>query len=338
MDLRERDLSAEDLAQLQRFIIDRKLAYQPFIFRRDLEVGEGWRFHDGEEAGGTVYWPGGDPEVSDLFVKEEDLASFRRHNAELRRIYDYFLDTLTSQLGDISGLSFAEVGCNTGYFLHGLALRGAARTIGYDFTNNSKLFEWFNRVLGTRSEFHWAEWDSLGHKLQYAEVPEVDVALSVAVTCHLSDPLHHIAYLCDRSRKAVFLWCPVSAHEDLSISYGRPAKYLNSLSFPVCFDNEVCPSVPLLRLALEESGFGDIREVEPPAGLSPRWLEWYGSQKGYVAFRTGDKKTALSGAKARRPLPGDYPEALNGDGGRAEPFTRSIRGKLGRARRRLLGF
>lgn len=335
MDLRDRNLSPQDISQIHHFIIQRKLCYQPFIFSDDLEVGEGLKFHDGEFAGGEVYWKGADPGAASL-VKDEELAHFRECNATLRKIYEHFLDSLTSQLGDISRMSFAEVGCNTGYFLHGLALRGAARTVGFDFTINDEVFAWFNRVLGTNSEFHWAEWDSLNHRLQYAEMPEVDVALSVAVTCHLSDALHHIAYLCDRARKAVFFWSPVSEHGDLSLSFGDPAKYPNSLNFPVCFDNEVRPSVPLLRLALEKSGFADIRELEPPPDLSPPWLDWYRQQKGYIAFRTGDRKSALSGVKARRDLPLDHPEAVGGGG--ANSLVSDVRGRLGRARRRLLGF
>lgn len=313
MDFRDRKLTPQDLAQLHEFIIDRRLGYQPFIFTDTLEVGEGLKFLDGENAGREAYWQDADPRAADIVVKDEDRAHFRECNSGLRVIYEHFINTLVSQLGgDISKLSFAEVGCNTGYFLHGLATRGAARTIGFDFTLNDEVFQWFNRVLGTKTEFHWAEWDSLNHKLQYAEVPEVDVSLSVAVTCHLADPLHHLAYLCDRSRRAVFVWVPVNSDPDLSLSFGQPGKYPNSLDFPICFDNEVRLSVPLLRLTLEEAGFGDIREVEAPP-LSAEWRNWYGSQMGYIAFRTSAKKTALAptgGGKARRDMPGNHPDLV----------------------------
>ncbi len=335
MDLRDRNLTEKDISRIHDFILLRKLCYQPFIFRDDLEVGEGMEFHDGEFSGGEVYWKGADPRAASL-VKDEALAHFRECNAALRKIYEHFLDSLTSQLGDISRMSFAEVGCNSGYFLYGLGLRGAARTIGFDFTLYEEVFGWFNRVLGTGAEFRWAEWDSLHHELRYAEMPEVDVALSVAVTCHLPDALYHLAYLCDRSRKAVFFWSPVNERADLSLSFGEPAKYQNSLNFPICFDNDVRPSVPLLRLALEQSGFADIREVEPPPGLSPQWLEWYRNQKGYIAFRTDDRKTALSGVKARRDLPEDHPEVVGRRDRKA--LVSGVRGRLGRARRRLLGF
>lgn len=194
------------------------------------------------------------------------------------------------------------------------------------------MFDWFNRILGTKTEFQWAEWDSLGHTLRHAEMPEVDVSLSVAVTCHLADPLHHLAYLCDRSRRAVFVWVPVNSNTDLSPTFGKPAKYPNSLDFPLGFDNEVRLSVPLLRLTLEEAGFGDIREVEAPR-LSPRWREWYNAQKGYVAFRTRDVRTALSGGKACRDLPQDLPSAQQRSLEKSK-----LRARLGRARRRLIGF
>ncbi|HEX6296941.1 MAG TPA: hypothetical protein VFZ74_10215 [Burkholderiales bacterium] len=44
MDLRERNILPEQIVELHDFIVRRKLAYQPFIFREDLETGEGLNF------------------------------------------------------------------------------------------------------------------------------------------------------------------------------------------------------------------------------------------------------------------------------------------------------
>jgi SAM-dependent methyltransferase len=303
MDLRHKNLTVQSLRDIHRFIIQRKLAYQPFIFTDTLEVGEGLKFHDGETSAGNVYWENADPRVRDLLVTEP--IRFRDANQQLRIIYEHFLDTLVVQLGgDISQLTFAEIGCNTGYLLHGLAIRGAKRCLGYDFTNNVEVFAWFDKVLGISNEFYFAEWDSLTHCLRYAELPEVDVILSVAVTCHLADPVQHLAYLCDHARKAVFLWAPVNDQSDLTISFGSPSKYPNALDWPLSFDNDVRLSIPLVRLCMTQSGFEDIFEVQPPV-LPQRWREWYFFQRGYVAFRTKPIKTALGGGKRVRTLPSD---------------------------------
>src|SRR5262249_46520551 len=145
--------------------------------------------------------------------------------------------------GNLCSWSFAEVGCNTGYFLYGLALRGARRCVGLDYTPNADVFAWFNEALGTRCEFRFAEWDSLRHRLNYAALPRVDVGLSIGVTCHLADPLHHLAYLCDHSRRAVFVWCPVTRDDGLTVTFGEPNRYPESLAWPLSFDNDVRPSV-----------------------------------------------------------------------------------------------
>src|SRR4051794_20323015 len=47
MDLRSRLITPEQLARLQQCVIRRKLAYQPFIFSDDFEVGAGEHFRLG---------------------------------------------------------------------------------------------------------------------------------------------------------------------------------------------------------------------------------------------------------------------------------------------------
>jgi len=303
LDLRSKELTPEQIRQVEEFIIQGKLAYQPFIFTETLETGAGQKFHDGETKGGRVYWKDA-PENLPKPIKEvltDDPEHFRECNETIRFIYRHFIDSIVENLGgDISDLSFAEVGCNTGYFLHALALRGAAKCVGLDYTRNEEVFKWFNRVLNTNSEFRFAEWNPLEHRVLYGKMPEVEVTLTVAVMCHLADPLYHLAYLCDHSAKAIFIYTPVNKDTGLSISYGNPAKYPNALSWPLGFDNEVRPSVALLRMGLQEAGFDDIREIKCPDGLSPRWKEWYSKQIGLFALRTRDVKTALGGGRRER--------------------------------------
>ncbi len=310
MDLRQRRLTAAQIDVVKMFIQQRKLAYQPFEFTDTLQVGEGQRFRDGEFADrcGTVLWDDHPTDVADLITK--DPAAFREANRELRRIYDFIVDFIVENVGDdVKNLSFAEFGCNTGYFLHSLAALGARKTIGYDFTENGAMFRWFNEVLGIpagRNEFRFAEWDSLNHRVQHATFEEADVCMSIAVTCHLADPLHHLAFLCSKARRAVFFWCPVNYNdnEGLSISFGTPGMYPNSLSFPIDIDNNVRLSPALIRLTLERCGFGKLIEIEPPA-VSSEFDGWFRSQLGYVALRTSAPATVYTNGRTRRKIPGD---------------------------------
>jgi SAM-dependent methyltransferase len=301
LDLRNRKLSPEQISELHEFIVKRKLGYQPFVFTDDLETGEGFNFIN-HGTGGNISWKDADPRVKDLVTA--DPVAFRRENAALRAIYDDFVEQIASRAG-VPGLTFAEVGCNTGYFLYALALRGASRCTGYDFTENSQVFAWFNRVLGTRCEFHFSEWNSFQHRLRYASMPRVDVALSVAVTCHLADPIHHLTYLCERASKAIFCWCPTADHEALSITYGRPQRYPNALDWPLGFDNDVRISIPLLKLTLEQCGFEDIHEIQPPRGIPDKWKAWHRLQRGYIALRTSKRRTAYSNGRVQRMPPSD---------------------------------
>ena len=312
MDLRQRHLTAAQLDDVKMFIRQRKLAYQPFEFSDTLQVGEGQRFRDGEFADrcGTVLWESHPAEVADLITK--DPAAFREANRELRRIYDGIVDFIVRNAGDdVTNLSFAEFGCNTGYFLHSLAARGARKTTGYDFTENSAVFRWFNEVLGIpagRNEFRFAEWDSLNHRVRHATFDEADVCMSIAVTCHLADPLHHLAFLCSKARRAVFFWCPVNFKDNdgLSISFGTPGKYPNSLSFPIDIDNDVRLSPALIRLTLERCGFGKLRvEIEHFPPSVPGSMAGLKSQLGFVALRTSSPATVYTNGRTRRKIPSD---------------------------------
>jgi hypothetical protein len=313
MDLRSKKLTPQQIKAAEGFILERLLWYQPFIFSNDLEVGEGMNFHD-------VY----QGEIASVSSAVTDHAYFSKCNHELRQIYEHIVDSLVKQLGDISRLSFAEFGCNSGYFMYALSLRGAKRTIGFDFAANTELFAFLNSILGTNSEFRWAEWDSLHHKVRHAEFEEVDVTMSLAVTPHIADPVQHLCYLCDHATKAVFFWIPISTKDDLSITFSDPNHHQDpDLDFPVNINSGVQISRPLLRKILSESGFEDIREVEP-LSISPQWDRFVGQHAAYVAFRTREFKTAISGGRYARPAP-------------SQPaHKRTIRERLGQARRSLI--
>jgi hypothetical protein len=264
VDLRHIRIAAEDLAAMQDMIVNGRVSYQPFIFSDDLEVGEGWAFATGTSNAwpprkGVIYWPDHPPSLAPLAVPEETRALFRAANAGLRDWYEDNVRLIAGLVDDTSTHDFLELGCNTGYLIHRLSILGVRRAIGVDSGDFGDVFEWFNRVTGAASEFVHAAWDSTHHHIVDKELPEVDVAISVSVTCHVADPLHMLAYLCQRARKAVFFMVPLSGKDDVSLTFRHPPNYFQShLRWPSSFDSEILPSAKLIEMGLRQCGFADI--------------------------------------------------------------------------------
>ncbi len=313
MDLRDIDWNPRELEVIQNHILRRRFIYQPFILGEDLEVGEGMNFFDGYRPGRTacVYWPGAPAALSAILTTDKDY--FRRCNTQWRNHYEGYINSIVAMNGgDVSRLSFAEIGCNAGYFLFGLMRRGAARCVGFDYTQFAEIFAVLNQRLGTRVEFQRADWDSLEHRLAHADMPEVDVAITSAFLCHNPDPLYHLAYICDRARRGVFIWTPVAncaeeeppfAHwkTDKIVTYGTPHRHTTDLLWPISFDYNIRLSAPLIHTCLREAGFEDIQELECPV-QEPRWLEIHQGFRAFYARRTRNTKSLLSDPGARRSI------------------------------------
>ena len=267
MDLRSFNLSQGQLDTVRNMIIARKLAYQPIIFADDLEVGEGWVFEAGANhspRSGRVFWGGQPDNVRDIQVSPEDRLDFSRANAELREWYEDNVRVIAGLVDDVVQNDFLELGCNSGYFLHRLSQLGARAAIGLDYAYFGDVFEWFNGVLGTRARFIHAAWDSVGHRLAGADIPEVDVAINVSVTCHIADPLHLLAYLCQKARKAVFFMVPLNGNTDVSISFVDPPNFFQeNLRWPASFDSGILLSEKLMLMSLAQCGFEDISQPKP---------------------------------------------------------------------------
>ena len=86
------------------------------------------------------------------------------------------------------------------------------------------------------------------------------------MVCHVSDPMHLMSELGKLARKALFIWTIVNDDQIMTCHYGEPRGDYGSDGFPYCFDNMVCPSVPLIRRSMEMMGFGKCVEIHPPAG------------------------------------------------------------------------
>src|SRR5262249_36814586 len=91
------------------------------------------------------------------------------------------------------------------------------------------------------------------------------------VTCHVSDPMHMLTYLCHKARKAVFFMVPLSGKEDVSLSFRHPPNfYQKRLRWPSSFDSEVLPSAKLVETGLKQCGFADIDRPKDNVFLAHR--------------------------------------------------------------------
>jgi hypothetical protein len=272
------------IEEAKKLVIQGLINYQPFIFPDDLEVGVGYEALYGEFRG-MVYWPTADPkrreQLGTRIVSNENKHQFTEANQSLRVMYDTFVDEICTHIGDVSRTTFADIGCNSGYFPLSFSLRGAKKAVGYDRENYSKCFDLFNEILGTNAKFVHQFYN--GRTQTIPACKSYDVVISIAVLCHLSDPLQHLAFLGSIARRAIFIETAVTNDEDYCIRFGEPNKCYKADDFPFCFDNEVIPSERLLRKSLEVMGFTNIYEIPNKEGGMPD--SFYKSHKGFLAMR-----------------------------------------------------
>lgn len=297
MDLRQYINNKAKLDQGIELIKKGDLFYQPFILADDVEVGEGQNAADRYAGVSTVFDLNCYAPNFDVGARKQpsDLKYFRSCNEDYRRIYNYVADTICKQFNnDISQLSFAEIGCNTGLNLFNLAKRGAAKCKGYDWNDMSDVFRWLNSILGTNVEFQRGTYDNLYHNFNGGTVEEVDVMINTVFTNHQCDPLQFICFLCDRARKGAFLWALTEKDDKCAIHYpaAPPHDILDTgRKFPLYFNNDVRLSEGLLLLALKRLGFGDVQIVERFVP-NDKWNYFQQGFSMYYATRTSDVKSA----------------------------------------------
>lgn len=270
------------------------LGYQPFLLSEDIEVGEGYNLCTKYAGVESVYDLNAYAKGIDLGRKQPiDVGLFRRCNAEYRQIYEYVCDQIEAKIG-VQGLSFAEIGCNTGLLLFMLAKRGAADCYGYDWTGMSPVFSWLNGVLGTDVRFRRGVYSNLSHRFLGPRVKEADVMINTVFLNHQCDPLQFLCFLCDRASKGVFLWVLVDGEDKCGIFYPETTPHdilERKRAFPLSFNNAVAISEPLLRVSLSRLGFDEfvpIARFEP----CPTWSNFQDGFRMFFARRTRDVKSA----------------------------------------------
>jgi SAM-dependent methyltransferase len=287
MDLSGYDLDTGKIDAARRLSVEGLLTYQPFLFSPDFEVGVGYEFEQNRYAG-LVYYPDIDPKLLEspslrrIIVDPAHHAEFHAANRRLADYYDCLVEQVVDAVGGARGHSFLDVGCNAGYFPQAFALRGARVAAGCDRQDFSKTFSLINSITRANAQFLRAWYEPSRHSIE--GLSKFDVVMSMAMLCHVADPLHLLSALAKLADKALFVWTLVNSDEQYTCHYGEPRQDYPSDAFPYCFDNKVCPSVPLLRRSLALLGFSQISQVrEPPGHPSYTWQGYRFS--GFIAVR-----------------------------------------------------
>lgn len=302
MDLRPYINDTRQLNQGIELIKANSLCYQPFILHDEIEVGEGQNQVD-------RYINVDSPFDLNVYAKDIDFGSrklapdkdyFRKCNAEYREIYNFIKDTIYSfNDKDISDLSFAEIGCNSGLNLFNLAKTGAKHCVGYDWNNLHPTFNWLNEVLGTNVEFVQGVWDNLFHNFTTQDLPEVDIMINTVFMNHQCDPLQFLAYICDRAKKGVFLSVLIDGDKGSMLRYPdeRNDVIENGYKFPLNYNNGIAISKNLLEASFKKLGFDDITEVYPNIS-NLKWSFFTSGFRMFYAKRTDEIKSAYWESKS----------------------------------------
>lgn len=290
MDLRSR-VSKEQLERARKLAFRGILNYQPFVFDDGLAVGSGMSIVQGHRKDPPSIWcpnatekDAGPDYIASAVAKPGEKEEFFHDNLQLSKCYDDMVTQIGEKLGGFGGLSALEVGCNAGYFPVSLAKAGAARAVGYDRVDYSDTFALLNDVCGTNAEFKLFSYNG---ELEAKE--KFDVVMTVAVLVHLSDPLHHLAWLGSAAKKALFAFTPCHNDDDYTIRYHTVNRYYKD-RFPYCFDVTTV-SRKLLRLSMEMMGFTEIHEITTPA-MPPNWSSVH---LGLLGIRREAHETAARG-------------------------------------------
>ena len=190
------------------------------------------------------------------------------------------VDQIVEKLGGVDETVGARSGVQRRLFSRVVRARGRAEAVGFDRVDYSDSFALLNEVCGTNARFR--QWSYNG---EVEAEEKFDLVLSVAVLVHLSDPLHHLAWLGSAAKKALFAFTPCHTDDDYSVRYHTVNRYYAD-RFPYCFDVTTV-SRKLLRLAFEQMGFSEIIEIttEP---MPPSWSKVH---LGLLGLRTADHQT-----------------------------------------------
>jgi SAM-dependent methyltransferase len=246
------------------------LHYQPFILDDDRHTGVAYCWLYSDDPTSARYT---DFLFDRRVLPEEVWRKAWAANRQLAAMYDAFADVIVDACGHGSLL---DIGCNTGYLPVRASLAGVRTAIGMDYADYSRAFQLLNELTGGSAQFMRGDYDSRSHSL----VPSgsfnregYDVVSSMALLCHMPDPLHFLKAISNLARGAVFLWSGFVDSNDLVIRY-NPENKFRAAEFPNAFDNGTSISVGLLLHSMSALGFPRHEEIRHRLGwLAQDWHE-----------------------------------------------------------------
>jgi SAM-dependent methyltransferase len=296
MDLRPLITSTRQIEAARRLAFRGLLTYQPYIFSDDFAVGSGPSLFAGYTQDAPSIWcPDAGVNDADPVFRARELAKENRRdaffsaNAAMRSFYDGMVDQIANALGPLNEFSVLDVGCNTGYFPLAFARMGARKATGIDRIDYTDSVDLLNEICGTSVEF--ATWNYDG---SLSAIRQYDLVLSMAVVCHLSEPLRHLAWLGSSARKALLVFTACDDIPDYRIKYHTVNRYYSDDRFPHCFD-VTSLSRPLLRLAFKKMGFSRIVDITAARStMPPGWADKHLCLLGVREYPTSDGPAAAT--------------------------------------------
>jgi hypothetical protein len=285
MDLRKYNLTFD---QIQPLI--GQGCYQPYIFSDNFMSGVCYSWVTGEliqamdRSNDIAYqWQAPTAPLKQInhYITKQNWELFVDCNKRLRAMYDSWIDHTLSTLEYPSNYSVIDTAANAGYFLYRFKEKGAGKCIGYDLLDLSDVYSTLNKITGFNVEFFNKSYDMITHKIP--DSPSADIVISSAIMCHLSDPLHYLAFLGSITTKALLFFSTVDDTDTYQIIYNGAKKYYPDIPFPNCFDANTRISKGLLLFGLKELGFKEVIEIP----YSNSWIpfENYKNFKTIIAIR-----------------------------------------------------
>ena len=250
--------------------------YQPYIFADDIVSGVAPRFF----MKGLARSIGKRSEFPKQFDRFWDLSS------RAASMYQDWVGALCDLSGlDLEQATVFEIGCNTGYLLFWLKDQGARHCVGIDQADLGRQQAILKEVTGIHEiDFRSNGWSSETHSIDGLDDGEqFDLVICTAVVQHISDPLHLIRELSERTRTAMLLHTSVGRFNwGMGIRY-RPAEHHEKWGdrFPNNMDTRV--SRKLLTWGLEQCGFTKIIQLNYSGTWLPR--TWYNQFSTLVCLK-----------------------------------------------------
>jgi hypothetical protein len=287
------DLRAFNISKEMADQIFPVLDYQPFVVDGDRHTGVAYSWLHTEDArlsSDKAFQFDRRTQPADVYH-----TSFVA-NRMLAATYDTIIDAVTRR---VPGGTFLDVSCNNGYFPVLASLKGCSRAVGLDLSavpERRKSFDLLNAITGSRAQFleggysfdHHLLFHSSDGRNAVALEDEFDIVTNSAFLIHTGEPLHVLAALARRAKRALLIYCGFLDEDDFIIRY-NPAQN-RAAPFPNCFTDGTVLTTKLFIESMRLLGFSSVERIPPPpTGIQDATplpgMTRYGAWKAFLCLR-----------------------------------------------------